>query len=221
LVKDLDAGIGSLRRAGHNIIFANVCLKALREVPEAATPARIAGLREMVKSFGSGGGGQAALAAAPGLVDLSDETKFVHFVLEEYLKALELYRSGLGHHGFAGHVLTIGHALLELRRAGYKDTADQGVRAYWQFVRQARAGADLGGQKIADAPPQPTTPRDRDYWVGQRRRNAGHRERSRPQIPVQPLRVGEGSAGRGADATSNREALLPHRGFVKHARLPP
>ena len=40
LVKDLDAGIDTLRRSGHNIIFANICLKALREVPEAATPER-------------------------------------------------------------------------------------------------------------------------------------------------------------------------------------
>ena len=43
LVKDLDAGIDSLRRSGHNIIFANISLKTLREVPEvpeAATPAR-------------------------------------------------------------------------------------------------------------------------------------------------------------------------------------
>lgn len=36
LLQDLDAGIGTLRQSGHNIIFANACLKALREVPEAA-----------------------------------------------------------------------------------------------------------------------------------------------------------------------------------------
>ena len=52
LVEDLDAGIATLRGKGHNIIFAVACLKALREVPEAATAERIGGLRKMVQSFG-------------------------------------------------------------------------------------------------------------------------------------------------------------------------
>ena len=57
LLEDLDAGIATLRGKGHNIIFAVTCLKALREVPEAATPERIAGLRKMVQSFGKTKGG--------------------------------------------------------------------------------------------------------------------------------------------------------------------
>jgi hypothetical protein len=172
LVKDLDAGIDSLRRSGHNIIFANMSLKALREVPEAATPERVAGLRKMVRSFGTGRGG-ARLRNDGTFVDIADETKFVHFVFEEYLKALDLYLNGKGHHGFAGHLLTVGHALIELRRAGYKETADKGVAAYWQFVRQARDGADLGGEKVKAAPPRSPTPRERDYWARQGKRRAG------------------------------------------------
>ena len=61
LAKDLDAGIDTLRRAGHNIIFANISLKTLREVPEAATPERVAGLRKMVRSFGTKKGGDPGL----------------------------------------------------------------------------------------------------------------------------------------------------------------
>jgi hypothetical protein len=92
---------------------------------------------------------------------------------QEYLKALDLYRNGKGYHGFAGHLLTIGHALIELRRAGYQEMANKGVEAYWRFVRQARDGADLGGQKVEDAPPRSPTPRERDYWLGQGKRPAG------------------------------------------------
>jgi hypothetical protein len=171
LVQDLDAGIDTLRAGGHNIIFANICLKALRDVPEAATPARVAGLRRMVRSFGTKKA--AGSRDTSTFVDLGDETKFVHFVFEEYLKALDLYLGGRGHHGFAGHLLTVGHALLELRRAGYRDTADKGVQAYWDFVRQARRGADLGGRRVPDAPPRSPSPRDRDYWLGQGRRRVG------------------------------------------------
>jgi hypothetical protein len=173
LVKDLDAGVNRLRRSGHNIIFANTSLKALREVPEAATPERVAGLRKMVQSFGAGKGAGPTLNNRDTFVDLSDETKFVHFVFEEYLKALDLYLNGRGHHGFAGHLLTVGHALLELKRMGYPETAHKGVEAYWQFVQQARDGADLGGEKVKEAPPKPPTPLAREYWVGQGRRAAG------------------------------------------------
>ena len=173
LVKDLDTGIDTLRRSGHNIIFTNMCLKALREVPEAATPARIAGLRKMIQSFGTRKAGGSRTKNKDTFVDLGDETKFVHFVFEEYLKAMDLYLEGKGHHGFAGHLLTIGHALLELRRAGYKETANKGVEAYWQFVKQARDGADLGGEKRKGAPARVPTPREREYWVGQGKRRTG------------------------------------------------
>jgi len=173
LVKDLDAGIDTLRSSGHNIIFANVCLKALREMPEAATPERVNGLRKMVKSFGSKKGDPSPLKNKETFVDLSNEEKFVHFIFEEYLKALELYMNGKGHHGFAGHILTVGHALIELKRMGHKETAQKGIEAYWQFVQQARNGADRGGGKVKEAPPQAPTPLVKDYWLDQSKRPSG------------------------------------------------
>lgn len=173
LVKDLDSGIDSLRRSGHNIIFAVVSLKALREMAEAVTPARVKGLRKMVQSFGTRKGPGIPLQDKDTFVDLSDEKKFIGFVCEEYLKALELYLNGMGHHGFAGHVLTVGHALVELGRMGYRETAIKGVEAYWQFIQQARNGANLGGKRVADSPRRSPSPLDRDYWVGQGKRRTG------------------------------------------------
>jgi hypothetical protein len=171
LVEDLDAGIDSLRRAGHNVIFAAAALKALRQVPEAATPARMKGLRAMVRSFGSERDGAAPDGAqVPGL---DDGRKFVEFVFTEYVAALDLYLGGRGHHGFAGHILTIGHALLDLHRMGHAATASKGRAAYGQFVARARRGADLGGRKVAAAPPQFPSPREREYWVEQLGRPVG------------------------------------------------
>jgi hypothetical protein len=157
LLEDLDAGIATLRGKGHNIIFAVVCLKALRAVPEAATPERVAGLRKMVRSFGKGG---AAKEADP-LVGLGDEQKFVHFVFEEFLRAKG--------NGFDGHVLTIGHALLELHRMGHKDLARKGVPAYWAWVRGARTGE----REAASAPPPAPPPLAREYWAAQAKRGVG------------------------------------------------
>jgi hypothetical protein len=161
LLEDLDAGIATLRGKGHNIIFAVTCLKALRAVPEAATPERIAGLRKMVRSFGKTKG-EVEKDTDP-LVGLDDEQKFVHFVFEEFLKARG--------DGFDGHVVTIGHALVELYRMGHKDLARKGVPAYWQWVRESRAVEDEG--KIAAAPPRALTPLTREYWAAQAKHRIG------------------------------------------------
>jgi hypothetical protein len=161
LLEDLDAGIGSLRGKGHNIIFAVASLKGLRAAPEAATPERIDGLRKMVRSFGKTKG-ETANDSDP-LVGLDDERKFIHFVFEEFLKARG--------DGFDGHVLTIGHALVELYRMGHKDLAKKGVPAYWDWVRASRA--DAGEDTTARAESGKPTPLTHDYWAAQAKRRLG------------------------------------------------
>lgn len=162
LLEDLDAGIATLRGKGHNIIFAATCLKALGAVPEAATPERIDGLRKMVTSFGGTKNGKPPTnEKSDGFVDLADEGKFIHFVFEEFLRAKG--------DGFDGHVVTIGHALVELHRMGHKELAKKGVPAYWQWVRESRA-AEV---KVAPAPPEAPTPLTREYWAAQAKRRVG------------------------------------------------
>jgi hypothetical protein len=163
LLEDLDTGIATLRGKGHNIIFAVTCLKALRAVPDAATPERIDGLRKMVRSFGMTRGG--AAKDSDSLVDLDDEQKFVHFIFEKFLRAKG--------DGFDGHVVTIGHALVELNRMGHKELARKGVPAYWQWVREARGGDDERGGDVASTPPQAPSPLDREYWAAQAKHRIG------------------------------------------------
>jgi hypothetical protein len=161
LLEDLDAGIAKVRGKGHNIIFAVASLKALRAVPEAATPERIDGLRKMVRSFGKTKG---AVEKDPEpLVGLDDERTFIHFIFEEFLKAAG--------DGFDGHVVTIGHALVELYRMGHKDLARKGVPAYWEWVRGARSNEGAGA--VESAPPTAPTPLTRDYWAAQAKRRVG------------------------------------------------
>jgi hypothetical protein len=161
LLEDLDAGIATLRGKGHNIIFAVASLKALRAVPEATTPERVGGLRKMIKSFGSMGRGKAREdEKSDGFVDLTDEGKFIHFIFEEFLKAKG--------DGFDGHVVTIGHALIELHRMGHRDLAKKGVPAYWQWVRESRA--DMIQAVVQREGPTPLT---REYWAAQAKRRLG------------------------------------------------
>ncbi len=162
LLDDLDAGIATLRGKGHNIIFAVACLKALRDLPEAVTPERVGGLRRMVQSFGMTKG--TPRKDPEPLVGLDDEQKFIHFIFEEFLKAKG--------NGFNGHVLTIGHALVELHRMGHKEMARKGVPAYWQWVRESRGG-DEEERKSAPAARRGSTPLSREYWAAQAKRRVG------------------------------------------------
>lgn len=163
LLADIEEGIGDLRRIGHNIIFAALGLKALRAMPQTRTPMRVEGLQAMIRSFNKIDRG-VFVPDDPGLVGLEDEKKFVHFIFKEYLDALDLYLNGNGHHGFAGHTLTVGHALLEMHRMGHKEIARKGVQAFWQFVGQARKGADRGGKRVAKGPEKPPTALVEEFW---------------------------------------------------------
>jgi hypothetical protein len=118
----------------------------------------------MVRSFGkTRGGGRVEEDPEPPLVGLDDEQKFVHFIFEEFLKAAG--------DGFDGHVLTIGHALLELHRMGHKELARKGVPAYWEWCRGARANE--GENEVPPAPSRAPTPLVREYWASQVKQRIG------------------------------------------------
>ncbi len=161
LLEDLDAGIATLRGKGHNIIFAVTCLKALARCPR---PRRPSGSTACGRWSGASGRRRAGPRRIPNpLVGLDDEQKFVHFIFEEFLKAKG--------DGFDGHVVTIGHALVELHRMGHKELARKGVPAYWEWVRGARANEGEG--EVAPAPPQAPTPLTREYWAAQVKHRIG------------------------------------------------
>ena len=212
LVQDLDAGIDTLRRYGHNIIFAVLSLKALRAEPDAATPARVKGLREMVQSFGKSKEPGNRPKAKDGFVDLSDEQKFIRFALEEYLRALDLYLIGKGHHGFAGHLLTTGHALRRAPPHGVQGDGGEGGRGLLAVRRRGPSGGGPGRKESPGRPtgaPQPAEAR----LLGRAGQAPAQRTRRQPphQVPLQLLRAREGPSRRHAEATPPREALPPDR----------
>jgi hypothetical protein len=49
IVEQLDAQITELRAGGHDVIFASLALKALRDLPEYATPKIVDGIRDLLK----------------------------------------------------------------------------------------------------------------------------------------------------------------------------
>lgn len=162
-------GADDLREAGHNVIFTAAASKAFARRPDAATPFRVEGIAALIRSF--------HVSEAPdpkpddGIPTLDDEEAFVEFLFREFLRTAAAY-SGRGH-GWTGHLLTFGHALLELKALGLPSLADRARGAFRRYVARVRAGPLDGDRPMPDHPPSPHTPLGRAYWERRRSVRAG------------------------------------------------
>ena len=160
IVAALDVGVGQLRQAGHNVIFASLALKALRNVPEAVTPSRVEGICRLIEAFDtvydvSAGG-------ADDVPSLDPPEAMAGFVLRETLRTMDAFR-GRGQ-GWSGHMLTFGRALLDLERLGYGEVADHGLAAFRQYVARTRMGPLSSDKPRPEHPPSELLPLQRAYW---------------------------------------------------------
>ena len=156
----LSTGIGDLREVGHNIIFGAAALKAFRSCPEAITPFRVKGICRLIDDFATTQ--NVALDADDGIPGINDENALIRFIFSEYLRTASLY-AGYGQ-GWTGHLLTIGHAVIELSRLGYPDLAGRAHTAYRMYIRTVRRGPKGTDRHYPDNPPSTLTPLDHDYW---------------------------------------------------------
>jgi len=172
LVNTLSDGIGDLREVGHNIIFGAAALKAFRDCPEAATPYRVEGICGLIKDFSTTQ--NVALEEHDGVPKIADEGTLIRFIFNEYLRTALLY-SGYGQGG-TGHLLTIGHAVIELSRLGYPDLAAPAHRAYRMYIKTLRRGPKDTNRRFPEHPPSSLTPLDKGYWeqIKQVRPGLGH-----------------------------------------------
>lgn len=160
LLDSLSSGINDLRQVGHNIIFGAAALKAFRECPEAITPCRVDGICKLLDAFQTTQ--NVPVAKDDGVPEVTDEDALIGFIFNEYLHSVSLY-AGYGQ-GWAGHLLTIGHAVIELSRLGYPDLAACAHNAYRMYIETMRRGPKATDRHIPDHPVSPLTPLDADYW---------------------------------------------------------
>lgn len=160
LLDALAAGIDDLRQVGHNIIFGATALKAFHQFPRTVTPYRVDGICRLLANFTTTQ--NTALSDLDGVPGLDDEHIFIEFMFREYLHAVALW-SGYGQ-GWAGHLLTIGHAVLELARHGQPDLAARARRAYRMYIATLRRGPGANAEPIPDHPALTSTPLQADYW---------------------------------------------------------
>jgi hypothetical protein len=160
LLTTLSAGIGDLREVGHNIIFGAAALKAFRECPHAITPFRVEGICRLIEDFATTQ--NVTIEADDEVPGIADKNALIEFIFSEFLRSVSLY-AGYGQ-GWAGHLLTMGHAVIELSRLGYPDLAARAHNAYRMYIKTIRRGPAATDLHIPDHPASELTPLDYDYW---------------------------------------------------------
>ena len=160
LLATLSAGIDDLREVGHNIIFGATALKAFRECPDAITPFRVEGICRLIENFATTQ--NVTIEADDGVPEIADESALIEFIFSEFLRSVSLY-AGYGQ-GWTGHLLTMGHAIIELSRLGYPDLAARGHNAYRMYIKTIRQGPAETDRHIPDHSASALTPLDYEYW---------------------------------------------------------
>lgn len=147
IAEALEKGIDRPRQSGHNVIFASLAIRALREHPELATPSVVAGIRKLIGLFsaahpGSGYYGKArgritgdkvALADDDGVPDYDDLEGMAGAVLDEIIgQDQATHRQGYG--GLV-HVNNHAAAIVDLGRYGFGDLVARAVKSHHQHLR--------------------------------------------------------------------------------------
>jgi hypothetical protein len=161
LLDTLSTGIGDLREVGHNIIFGAAALKVLRDRPDTITPSRIEGICRLIDDFATTR--NVAIDDDDGVPDIADEGALIEFIFSEYLRTVSLY-AGYGQ-GWTGHLITVGHAVIELSRLGYPDLAAPAHNAFRMYIKTIRGGPRETDRHIPDHLPSSLTPLDYGYWA--------------------------------------------------------
>jgi hypothetical protein len=138
----LEGNISRLCPGGHNVIYATLALKALRQMPQMITPEVVAGIARLIDAFTvmsppSNMFGIAvdstASVDAPGAY--ADAASIAAFTFNEVLAFQPMYYEI---QGVVGHLVTHAHMLIELSELGYPELAERAYGAHQEHVQRVR-----------------------------------------------------------------------------------
>jgi hypothetical protein len=174
IAEALAANIDQPRQSGHNVIFASIAIRALKDHPQYATPGVVGGVRRLIAGFNGAVPGRGYYGKERGWisgekVELPEEPDNQPYVsLHELAEVVigELIQSASVHRqGFGGLFHLINHAagLTELSQYGFEDLAHSGLAAHHQHLRLLRSLPDVENElgKLVRAEHDPRTP---EYW---------------------------------------------------------
>ena len=156
----LTEGAETLRQVGHNAIFATLAIKAFRMMPGAATAQRIEGVCTMIRSFTPWRDIEPDPDVHP--PPFADTAAASQFVMREAIAAIDRF-VGFGQ-GFVGHMLTFGHALVDLAAMGDVEWAESCRTAFRKYITVTRRGPGPDSSPIPEHEPSDLRPTDLAYW---------------------------------------------------------
>lgn len=174
IARALSRNIDEPRESGHNVIFASIAIRALKDHPEYAVPVILSGIRDLTQGFdnaspGSGyygpekgriDGAKVQLRSDPQIHPYGDLNAMVEAVLD-----LLILRAAEKRVGFGGLVHIINHAaaLCELAKYGYPQLALEGLGAHHKHVRLWLSLPNVESEQGAETPVE-HDPRTPAYW---------------------------------------------------------
>lgn len=176
----LARNIDRTRQSGHNVIFAGLVIRTLRDHPDLATPAVVKGITRLIGGFdgvhagrgyyGKGRGwknGHAApVADGKDLPAYGSFKQLAEVTLSELIANAHRHRRGFG--GFF-HLINHAAALTELADCGHEKLARRGLTAHRHHLLLQRALPDLTEELgvLEAAAEDPLRP---EYWKRTRSR---------------------------------------------------
>lgn len=176
IAERLAKSIDSPRESGHNVIFASLAIRALKEHPELATPAVVDGILKLMALFvdahpGSGYygkekgrilGNKITLPEEDGTPSYSDIEGMATAVFDELVNLrAEFHREGYG--GLV-HVINHAAAIADLADSGYGKLASRAIKSHRQHLRLWRnlpnVADERGPMKVSKF-----TPHTAAYWT--------------------------------------------------------
>ncbi|MBI3468888.1 MAG: hypothetical protein HY000_38275 [Planctomycetes bacterium] len=177
----LSKNIDQTRESGHNVMFAAIAIRTLRDHPDYVTPAVVNGVRKLIEGFNSAHPGrgyygmekgwmygqQVSLTDDGGFPPYKDEQDMANVVIDELIATASVRKQGFGG---LWHIINHAAALTELSRYGHKELARKGLAAHHHHVRLWRSLPDLEAE-LGPVTKAEHDPRQPVYWEGMLKRD--------------------------------------------------
>lgn len=175
IAEALEKTLGQPRSSGHNVIFASIAIRALKEHPELATPAVTDGIRKLILRFtsihagwgfhekGRVSGDKVKLSPKDGVPEYASANGMAHAVLDEIIRYDPRYRR----QGYGGlvHVCNHAAAITDLAQYGYPHLAPKAIRSHRRHLRLWKALPNLI-KKLGPGIISKHSAHSPDYWKG-------------------------------------------------------
>ena len=177
----LEKNVGETRQSGHNVIFASIALRALRDHPQYATPEAVTGVRRLIEGFQSAHAGRGYYGREKGWLNGRQVELPADDTFPAYRSIQELVDRTIGEliatmatrkQGFGGlwHVINHAAAITEIDRFGYKELAQKALPAHHKHIRLWRSLPDVESE-LGPVEKSAHDPREPVYWQGMLKRD--------------------------------------------------